>query len=210
VAAAERNRTAAAALDVTRSEAQVRPFSYAASVHALRQVLSFGCVVVAAAAASGCGAPAAVPATAVASAPASGATAPVAVESRTSCDEARSPVEATRAWVRAMEGGNWLDVIACLPPAGRESAREELSSLPPETAAHQMSVVQRTARKVRAALDETPSFVAVAPVLAEPAQLEWYYCGESPAGEMWQSPCAVSVVEVEGRFYVRRVTDAEK
>jgi hypothetical protein len=109
-----------------------------------------------------------------------------------------------------MEGGNWLAVIACLPPEGRERAREELSSLPPETAEHQMAVVQRTARKVRAALDQKPSFVAVAPVLAEPAQLEWYYCGEAPPGEMWQSPCAVSVVEVDGRYYVRRVTDAEK
>lgn len=70
--------------------------------------------------------------------------------------------------------------------------------------------VQETARKVAAAMAKgKPRFVDVKAILAEPAHREWYYCGTSPPGEVWASPRAVSVVEVNGRWYVLGVTDDE-
>lgn len=94
-----------------------------------------------------------------------------------------------------------------MPPDVRERAQRELSTKPADKLAARMSELQVTAAKVRTALSGQASFVKVAPVLAEPAQLEWYYCGEPPPGEMFASRCAVSVVEKNGRYYVRRVTD---
>jgi hypothetical protein len=47
-------------------------------------------------------------------------------------------------------------------------------------------------------------------ILAEPAHREWYFCGTPPPGEFWASPCAVSVVEVNGRWYVLGVNDDEQ
>jgi hypothetical protein len=129
-----------------------------------------------------------------------------ASKERMGCD-ARTPAEATELWVATVERGRWSDLVECFPPGDRERARNELLAAPENKLADEMARRQRAAAKVRAALKDRPSFVSVPPALAEPAQLEWYYCGERPAGAVWQSPCAVSVVEANGRFYVRRVTD---
>ena len=68
--------------------------------------------------------------------------------------------------------------------------------------------LKATARKLdRALRGAPPVFAAIDAVLAEPAHLEWYYCGERPQGKVWRSPCAVSVVGSAGSWTILDITD---
>jgi len=122
-------------------------------------------------------------------------------------DAHASEVSATRAWVAAVEAGSWERLVDLLPPERQARGRAELSRVPEA----RKQKVRETARKIAAAMAKgKPPFVDVEAILAEPAHREWYYCGTPPPGEVWASPCAVSVVEVNGRWYVLGVTDDER
>lgn len=111
-----------------------------------------------------------------------------------------TPTALVRAWVAAVERGDWPRVIALHAP------RDEPP--PSEVPAAVRAKLQATARKLDRALGPAePVFVPVDAVLAEPDHLEWYFCGEKPPGRMWRSPCAVSVVGAPGRYAIYDITD---
>lgn len=151
-----------------------------------------------------------------ASAP-SGAAAPSSPPPRTSSapapeqtpvDPTASPLSVTRAWIRAVSSGDWAGLVAITPPEKRAKAEASLAEAPEAAKAERMRSLQKTAAKLKSALDAgEPKFVPVKAILAEPDHLEWYYCGEAPQGETWKSPCALSLIEIDGRFFVLGVTD---
>lgn len=123
-------------------------------------------------------------------------------EARTKRDGTATPAAVARAWVDAVLAADWDALAALYPPSVQEVAGAEIAAASPDDKAE----LQGLARKVAAALAAgEPRFVEVPAVLAEPAQREWYYCGEKPPGPEWKSPCSVSVVTVGGRWYVRSV-----
>jgi hypothetical protein len=116
-----------------------------------------------------------------------------------------SPLALTRTFIAVVAAGDWDDVPALVPPASQAAARVDIKAV----GAAQKAKIQKTARKLADALARgpTPEFVVIEAVLAEPTHQEWYYCGEKPQGKYWASPCAFSVIEVDGRWYYLSVTD---
>ena len=110
------------------------------------------------------------------------------------------PASVVQAWVSAVESDDWSHVFT-LYAARREPPPREV----PEP---MKAKLKATARKLdRALRGAPPVFAAIEAVLAEPAHLEWYYCGERPQGKVWRSPCAVSVVGSAGSWTILDITD---
>lgn len=115
-----------------------------------------------------------------------------------------SPQAVARAWVAAVSAGNWPALVPLFPPARQARARAGLAAATAENKAK----LQATARTLDAAMaGKPPEFVRVEAVLAEPTHHEWYFCGRKPQGQFWAPPCAVSVIDLEGRWYLLDVID---
>jgi hypothetical protein len=117
----------------------------------------------------------------------------------------RSSAQAiAQAWIAAVSAGDWTALVPLFPPANQARARRDVEALTEE----QKAKLQATARTLTAAMAaKPPEFVRVEAVLAEPTHHEWYFCGRKPQGQFWAPPCAVSVIDLDGRWYLLDVID---
>jgi hypothetical protein len=122
-------------------------------------------------------------------------------------DPTASPEELTRAWVAAVEAGDWQRMISLIHPDYQATARAALPTLTTE----KQSKLQDTARKLgRALASGSPVFVPAQANPTVPAHVEWYFCGEKPAGDVSQTTCAFSVLEARGRWYFLSVNNPDQ
>ena len=122
-------------------------------------------------------------------------------------DPTASPEEVTRAWVAAVEAGDWQRLISLVHPDYQAVARDALPALTVE----KQSKLQETARKVGHALTSgSPVFVPAQGIPYLPPHLEWYFCGDKSVGDAWQKTCIFCVKEFQGRWYFLSENDPEQ
>jgi hypothetical protein len=119
---------------------------------------------------------------------------------------AASPEALTRAWVAAVEAGDWERFVSLVHPDVRPGARAALPALTPE----KQGWMQKTAAKLRRALASGPPTFVPAPALSNPpAHVDWYYCRTTAPALVTQGPCTFSVAQAEGRWYFLSLYDPE-
>jgi hypothetical protein len=107
----------------------------------------------------------------------------------------------------AVESGDRQRMISLIHPDFQAAAHSALPSLTTEY----LTAIQNTAKKLSRALASGPPVFVPGQVMPSlPPHLEWYFCGETSAGEVWQKTCVFCVSEKQGHWYFLASNDPEQ